>query len=143
MGSQCLITANREEAKIFSFENGKLEFIKKFENPDGAKRNREFQTDHAGTKNGGVGRDGAHGVGGNKDPKTDVEIAFTKYLAKTLPQELSALKFTEVIIAAEPKFQGLLKTEIKSHSPKTLVTWLLEDWNNLPNAKIEHLLKNY
>ncbi len=141
MSTKCLITANREEAKIFSIDNGKLEFIKKFENPDGASKNREFMTDKPGAKPaGGSGLKATHSVAAGKDPKNDVEVAFTKFLAKNLPKEI--ISYSEIIFAAEPRFQGLLKSELKRHSPQTMIRWLSEDWNNLPSAKIEGLLKS-
>ena len=140
MKKDCLVVVNREDAKFFSFQNEKLDFITKFENPDGYLKKKDFTTSKPGLNKSSIGFGGLHSVGGDKNPTEHVEETFAKYLAVHIPLEIAKYEFSEIKIAAEPKMRGLLKAEMMRRNNKSEITWLNEDWNKMPNHKIEKIL---
>jgi protein required for attachment to host cells len=140
MKKDCLVVVCREDAKFFSYQHQKLDFITKFENPSGTLKKRDITTDRPGLKTSNSGFTGMHGVGADKNPLEHIEESFAKYLAVSIPQEIAKHEFSEIKIAAEPKMRGLLKAEMLRRNSKSNITWLNEDWNKVPNHKIEKIL---
>ncbi len=140
MKKDCLVIVNREDAKFFSYQDQKLDFIMKFENPMGTLKNKDLTSSKPGMKTSNPGFSGFHSVGGSKPPTEHIEENFAKYLAVYIPKEIAKHEFSEIRIAAEPKMRGLLKAEMNRRNSKNQITWLNEDWNKVPNHKIEKIL---
>lgn len=140
MKKDCLVVVCREDAKFFSYQHQKLEFMTKFVNPSGGFKKRDLTTDRAGMKTSNPGFTGMHGVGADNNPLEHIEESFAKYLAISIPLEIAKHEFAQIKIAAEPKMRGLLKAEMLRRKNKSEITWLNEDWNKVPNHKIEKIL---
>ena len=117
-----ILLADRSEAKILSHAGGHaaLTLVESFEHPEGRKHDRDIEADKPGRvfEKGGVGR---HAVGSEELPHERLAHMFAKKLAERLEAGRQAHAFDRLVLAAEPKFLGLLRHELDATTAK-LVT---------------------
>jgi protein required for attachment to host cells len=105
------VVASRVEATVYQDSNGKkFETVKTMLNPDGAKFESELDSDRPGrgtsSAGGGTIR---HSLDRRFDHKEKSATNFASLIAKTLGSAASRKEVTELVIAAEPHFRGLLR----------------------------------
>lgn len=141
MRQEWLVTVSRTHAKIFEVREEGLKFVKKYDNPDGAARKREFATDKPGLGRSRYAKTKApHALNGEKDPLRDVAQTFANSLADHLVTEAQDNMVMHLRIAAEPHMAGALRHAfggIHKHPP---IEWIEKDFDRLPTARLEKVL---
>jgi protein required for attachment to host cells len=137
-----LVVINREHAKIFAVHGEKIEFLRKFENPEGGFRKREFANDRPGmNRSKFMGSQGLHAMTGGKDPTIHLEEVFAAHVADIISAQIPNEKVDHLTLAAEPKMCGFLRSAMGHHHVTIPIVWWQRDCGKLSNQKIEKMMK--
>jgi len=145
-----ILVCDASRARLFA-ETGPtrgFSIVDAFEHPSSRERARDLMADANGRKPGG----GARGVGGNgrqgsaygrpgaepdTDPKDVEAMKFARELADALEKGIDAHVYEALVIAAPPRFLGLLKETISDKVRKRLTHTMAKDLSLLPPRDIE------
>ena len=111
MKDKWIAVVTRIDARIFSGDDFRL--ISKLSNPLGRERNRAMRDGKPGLAPSKFnGTFGSHGLTAEKNPHEDAAIAFAKRVSSYLRKQMNLHRFDKLILAAEPKMLGRMKTEM-------------------------------
>jgi len=125
--SKCwLLVADRAGARLFAVsKRGRvLEPLEVFEHPAGRLHDRDFGSDHPGRVYDSFGG-GRHSVGSEESPSERVAQDFARSLAAHLEAGRKAGKVDSLVLIAEPRFLGRLRTALDDNTA-ALVTATLD-----------------
>lgn len=109
----------RGEARIFNAES--LAKIVALKSSVGREKNRAFTSDKPGlARNRSLSKGSTHALSGEKNPHDDAAKTFALKINEYLKKRFHERRFDEVIICAEPRMQGWIKSgmgkRLMSHS---------------------------
>lgn len=134
-----VVVANRVEARVFhqGRPRNKLKLLKTFLNPDGRLHKRELDADRPGN---GAGRIGGTALRPYKLEKGDsheqAAIKFAKKIANYIKKERQNQNFDEVVIIAEPKFMGQLRSALDRPTTAMIGDWIKKDLHQADDKQI-------
>lgn len=109
MSKTWIVVCDRVSARVFSKKPFRL--LLKMDNELGRERNRAMSTDKPGMSRAKFGRSSSvYALTGEKDPHEDAAKAFARKIAGYLDDQKNSKKFDELIIVAEPRMMGRIKT---------------------------------
>lgn len=140
MNTTWILTANRSGATLFEGdEKGKaIHRLQDIPHPKGRLQNKEIDADKPGRAFDSIGQ-GRHGMGTAHEPTEEVAIQFARILAELLSKGRTTHAYEKLILVAEPKFLGLLRAALDSHTAALVVKTVNKD---LPEVS-EKDLANY
>ena len=130
MGHTWVVIANSVEAKIYDRESrDELRLVHTLSHPESRSKGRSLASDRPGHYESTGGGHGAFVE--EKDPK-DFEVErFAKELAEYLDDSRSVNRFDKLIIAAAPRFHGLLNSNLDSHTVDRIEKHIEKDLTRL------------
>lgn len=128
MKRKWVVVINRTSARVFSAE---FELIDQLRNPLGREKNRALKRDEPGIRHGkfkGTAR--VYNLTGEKNPHDDAAADFAKEVSQYLTKYYNLGLFDQLIIAAEPRMLGWLKSEM-SKQLLDCAEWEPKDYGKL------------
>jgi len=116
------------------------------EHPEGRLRDTEIDTDRAGSGNTGRGAGGNAAVrhtmgGGNSStPHDHLAQQFAKSIATKLQHARGAGRFTRLVLAAEPRFLGMLRESLDAPTARCVVNSVSKNLQSLSLRELQHHL---
>lgn len=121
-----ILVAHRGGARLFENRGpGKgMALLQNFDNPAGKLKNQEIDSDRPG-RHTDARNNNRHGYGHDQEPTVHIAELFAKQLANTLDQGRQKQQFSRLILVADPRFLGLLRSNLPNPTA-TLVTDALD-----------------
>lgn len=122
-----VLVADSGAAKVYRAEAdlGDLQLVHERANPAGRKMPGELESDRAGQQRNTIG--GMHSLAGDHDPQRHESEQFARTLCELLQHERQNGRFTDLLIAAPPKFLGELRAHLSDDCSKALVRTVHKD----------------
>lgn len=133
-----ILVANRAAAKVFEHDAegaDRVAFVKELMHPEGRAMNREINTDKAGRQFSSVGRFGSP-LDTENSPKEHEADRFAKEVAAMIDTGATENAYSELVIIAEPKFLGRLRTLIGREATTRLVSSTAKDLASHENGPL-------
>lgn len=133
-----IAVVTRVNARIF--RNGSFELVKELKNSEGRKKNRDLVSDKPGLdKSRYAGRFYPHSMTGEKDPHEESAVDFAKEVDEFLRKEMNRNQFDQLVVAAEPKMMGRLKSSMDKQLLKR-TQWVPKDFGKLKTHELSDAL---
>lgn len=141
MKNTWLLIANGSEARLFETEYRpkSLSLIQEFSHPESRDKGGELASDKAGHYQGDSagGTAATHGAFSEAtDPKSYEMERFAGELAKTLDAGRSSNSFQHLIVAASPRFHGLLNKKMTGHTSRMVDKHINKDLTSLKESEL-------
>jgi len=136
MDTTWVVVADHQRARLFELEppHESMREFSDMVHPESRMHERDMAQDEPGTTHDRFGQ-GVHGMSTRFSPKEQEGIRFAKEVAQRLEQGRNAHEFEHLVIAAEPRFLGLLRDAM----PDELRTMVTEEINkalaHIPRAE--------
>jgi len=147
-GETWFLVANRGGAKILASDGGtrNLRLLEHIPHPEGRLKNREIDSDRASGSTMGAG--GAnfpvHGLANKNTATRHVMELFAGELAEMLHRGRAVNAFNKLVLVAEPRFLGELRSRLNESTQKTIDREIDKDIYNFDlDAIKEHLTANW
>ena len=137
----CILVADASRARLYLRNDGstKLQLSQEFEHPASRAKGMNLMTDKPGRSyDSGLQTDARSSKEYRSAPKQVEAEKFARGLGRRLAAMFDAHEFDEVVIAAPPKFLGLLRSALGTHHDhvsNTVVAWHEKDYTSLTSAK--------
>lgn len=130
--SHYILVADSGAAKLYRAEGAlkDIELVHERSNPAGRKMRSELDSDRPGQQRNDGG--GMHGLGGDSDTPRHESEAFARELCRLLEREREAMKFSDLMIAAPPRFLGELRQHLSEGCLKVLGQTIHKDLVRMP-----------
>lgn len=118
-----VVVADSSRARIFQADSavgGSLQELDSLAHPEARLHAHELTSDLPGRAFDSSGQGGRHAMEQNLDPKENEALKFARQIADYLETAHTESKFTQLVLAAAPKFLGYLR-----HNLSTQVTGLV------------------
>jgi len=140
MNRYWILIADAAQAKLFAKANRTkpLELIEAFEHPQSREKRQALTSDRPGHyQSKGTG----HGaLVDASDPKIYQAEQFAKQLAVTLNEGYLNKSFRELVLAAPPKFYGMLNKHISKQVSANIATVLAKDYTQTPDRELSSII---
>jgi protein required for attachment to host cells len=121
-----IVCGSQSGAKIYRCSDLKkgLHFVANLPHPEGRLREQDLVSDQSGNK---AGFDGATLVGGrhNTDPRDDAKDKlvdeFAVHLSKEIDRGVDQQAFDSLIVCADPKFLGKVRSKLSKRAEKMII----------------------
>lgn len=122
-----VLVADSGAAKLYRADAdlGAMQLVHERANPAGRKTAAELESDRAGEQRNTIG--GMHSLAGDHDPQRHESEQFARTLCELLQHERQSGRFTDLMIAAPPKFLGELRAHLSDECRKALVKTVHKD----------------
>lgn len=143
-----VLVADASRARLFRREeSGALALLEEAEHPESRAHNRDLGADKPGRAFTGVGvSKGRSALEPRTEPQEVEAEKFARELGDRLAQAFDAHAFDELIVAAPPKFLGLLRETLathKDHVDRRVKMWVEKDYTELDARDVaERLFPN-
>lgn len=137
------VVAESSCAKVFlSQDSGRqITLINQLLHPEGRFHNREIDTDRAGSCFSSASRGTRHGLTPSEDPHTHQVSLFAHELAALLNEGRTRNEFDEIVIAAEPRFLGVLKSCLPKEFHHLAVSFITKNLSKLSERDLPVYLR--
>jgi protein required for attachment to host cells len=131
MASTWVVVAHQAGARFFEFRNApkSLTLVRELDNPDGAKRNREIDSDRPGSASVGAAAPGnvKRGMAHEQTAHERVVQNFAREVAEALRKARNANEIDELLLVAEPGFLGELTGALDKPTAKLIAAKVHKD----------------
>lgn len=145
--SPWIIMAHRAGAQVFERTAHKLTLVQSFSCPEARIKESKLVSDHAGrsfdsyTKaQGHQTANPRHALSTKESPQDHLLATFTGKIAKFIDLALSENKFNELVLVAEPRFLGRLKSHLSKKALEKIILEKEKDYAWLKQPELEELL---
>lgn len=140
MKTRWLLICNATRACIYDITKGKSHhLLHTLSHPKGRLKDSDlvnYQMGHFGPKGEGPGVHAPH-----TDPHETELIHFSEEIADFIDGEKSKNHFEQLIMCAEPHFQGLLNKSFSDQVKKVVSDHILKDYLPLPEAELKEMVE--
>lgn len=143
-----VLVADASRARLFKRDEerpDKLVLAWDMEHPPSRAKNRDLMADKPGRAHSSSIGDGASGMAYRTEPKQVEAEKFARELGNRLAHEHDAHTYDELVIAAPPKFLGLLRQTLATHDNHVedcVATWIEKDYSWLPEHDLEERFRS-
>lgn len=143
MGRRWILVAHRSGARLFENRGpGKgLELLQAFEHPAGKLKNQQIDSDKHGRsfdRRGG----GRHAYTAEQQPTTHVAEQFAKQLSTVLDEGRMQQRYVQLVLVAEPRFLGILRSTLPLSTAALVVATLDKDLGGADAREVARQLEN-
>jgi protein required for attachment to host cells len=137
MARTWIVIAHRAGARIFEQEarGRELARIRELDNEAGRRHNREIDADRPGRVYDRMGQ-GRHAVSREDTPHEKAAEDFAKELAGELQKGRNENRFNEIVLAAEPRFLGMLRQALDEPTARLVTAELPKDLAEVRDDKL-------
>lgn len=137
MTKRWIAIVSRTEARIFDAED--MRKIYTLKNNLGREKNRAFTTDKPGLgRNRSLSKGSIHNLTGEKSPHNEAAKKFAHKLNAYLKKRFTEHRFDTLLLSAEPRMQGWVKSEMEE-SLKKRAEWRPKDLAKLSDYDLKVL----
>lgn len=141
MKNTWLLIANGSEARLFETEYRpkSLSLLQEFNHPESREKGGDLASDKAGHYQGDTasGAAATHGAFSEPtDPKSYEMERFAGELAKTLDAGRNTNRYQHLIVAASPRFHGILNKKMNSHTANLVDKHINKDLTSLKEDEL-------
>ena len=139
-----VIVANEAEAEIYTrhSKSGSLDDVFVLTNPASRQKAAELDTDRAGRSFDSHGQ-GRHALAQSTNAKQQAALRFAHDIARRIADGMLGKTINGYALIAAPRFLGLLRSEIETHSLKDPVMTADKDIVGRTAATIERVIDEY
>jgi len=141
--STCVIVADQSGARIFLMRGAAMRLAGTLENPAARLHDRDLKSDRPGrvfdrapAARGRRGAVGHHATGGERKPRRQLELAFTRSIAAAAAASRRESGFDRLVVVAGPRFLGQLRRSLPAALRTRVVAEVAKDWVHLPAATL-------
>ena len=129
MARTWIVLADSSRARILeaSSATSDLAEVATIEHPQSRAHERDLTTDAPGTRFATAGH-GRHGGGPATSAKDEQAVLFARELAERLDRDLMDGRYHRLIVAAAPKFLGLLREELTTLTTSVMALEYPKNW---------------
>jgi protein required for attachment to host cells len=137
-----VLVADASRARLFRRDvgTGRLDLVEELEHPLSRARNRDLMADKPGRAFTSGGMSSARsGIEYRTDPQQVEAEKFARELGDKLAASFDAHAFDALVIAAPPKFLGLLRHALATHTDhvgRAVTDWVEKDYTNLDEREL-------
>ena len=142
-----ILVADASKARLFKYDGfgAEIELLKQWEHPGSRVKNSELATDRPGRINQShvqphAGHGSKSGMEPELSPKEVEHEHFARELADELTKGLSGNAYSRLILAANPRFLGTLRSVADEQVRKHIVASVSKDYTALPAKALEQEL---
>jgi protein required for attachment to host cells len=143
MGKRWVLVAHRSGARLFENRGpGKgLELLQTVDHPAGKLRNREIDSDKHGRSfdRRGAGR---HAYSTEQNPTMHIAELFAKQLADMLDEGRTHQRYAQLVLVADPRFLGILRTALTPPTAALVAASLDKDLGNADAGELAKKLED-
>lgn len=142
MAKRWILVAHRSGARLFENRGpGKgLELLQTLEHPAGKLKNRQIDSDKHGRsfdRRGG----GRHAYTAEQEPTVHVAEQFAKQLAALLDEGRTQQRYVQLVLVAEPRFLGILRSTLAAPTAALVSATLDKDLGNADPRELPRYLQ--
>lgn len=136
MNRTWVVVADHQRARLFEAEypHATLREFDDLIHPQSRAHPREMGQDEPGTTHDSHGQ-GVHGMGTRRSPREQEAIRFAHELAEHLEDARNGHRFDHLVVAAEPDFLGLLRSEMSPQLRAAVTQEIHKELTHLPKAE--------
>jgi len=136
-----IMVAHRAGARLYerTAPAHTLQLLREFDNPDGRKRDGDFDADRPGRANQSQGQ-GRNAMRSKQSPIEHASATFAKRLAEELTQGRHARHFDDVVLVAEPQFLGDLRAALDDTTAATISASVAKDFASVSDHELQKRL---
>ncbi|MGQ0430465.1 MAG: host attachment protein [Gammaproteobacteria bacterium] len=147
----CIVVADQSEARVYLADSGApLKLLLEERNPTARLHDRDLVSDRPGRVFDRAARAGArrgavlhHATGGERKPRRQAAVAFARKVAAAATALCRENRCDRAILAAEPRFLGMLRRALPARFRSLIVTEVAKDWLHLPTAALRVRAASY
>jgi protein required for attachment to host cells len=139
MTTAWILVANRIGARLFENPGpGQgLRPVRDISHPEGHLRNQDINADKPGRSHDSMQTGGRHAMGKENDPKEQELTRFSRHLAEILEEGRTHNRYARLILVAEPRFLGHLRTALNKKTSGMVSATLDKDLCEISDAELE------
>lgn len=143
MTTTWILVASASEAKLYANKgiSKGLEKIAAFDHPDSRKKASDLVSDRPGHMQSAGNGHGAHQPA--TDPKQHVYETFARKIARHIEQGRTGNLYQRLIVAAEPRFRGLLNNTFSAQVRSLISESLDKDYTKATQKELSGHLEKY
>lgn len=145
MYSHWVLIANGSEARLYSMEklSHRLTLLRNFVHTESRQKDERLASDRFGHFE-GTTTGMAHGSFEEpSDPKEFEMERFAQELAAVLEEGRTDHQYIDLVIAASPRFHGILNKHLNEHVLRMVTTHIEKDYTKVPEHKLANTLSPY
>jgi len=137
-----IMVAHRAGARLYRHAPAApaIELLREYDNPDGRKRDGDFDADRPGRADEGHGGLGRHAMRKKQTPTDHAAETFAKQLASELQQGRTARDFEEVMLVAAPAFLGRLRAAMDDATVAKISSSVAKDFASVGDHELRKRL---
>lgn len=144
-GATWFLVADSAHARLFEEEGPRFDEIEGYVHPAAARRPGELLTGPAGRRGPssrtGIGEGSRPGLPGARPPQEVEAARFARALAARLKEGFRTRRYRELVLAAPPRFLGLLRASLDPQVARLVVAAEAKDDLGLPSARLAARLR--
>ena len=133
MTTTWVLVANHGNAHLFETEGaGKgLRYVQNIPHPAGRLKNQDINADKPGRSQDSMKTGGRHAMGKEYSPKEQEALRYAKHLAEILDAGRTSHRYAQVVLVAEPRLLGELRSALDPHTAALVSASHSKDLANL------------
>lgn len=134
------VVASREAALIYGEKKGSLSLLNRFFNARGALKERDLDSDRAGSRSAGSNST-HHTLDRHNHQLEQVARDLAKRVCRYLSSELAARSFDELFLVAEPGYLGVLRNALPAELRKRVCRVIPKEFTADSTQRLEQRFK--
>jgi protein required for attachment to host cells len=145
VGETWIVVASQSQARLFRYMGLKsgLKLIEKIQHPEGRLLDRELGGDRPGRSFSSVGHGGRSAYSEEHGPHEEVALDFARALAEKLRAAHGRNEFSALMLVAESRFLGMLKSCLDEQTSKALVATLDREYHQKSSSELSRKIDEY
>jgi protein required for attachment to host cells len=140
MASTWILVADRCDARILEYTaERKVRLLQHLEHPEGRLQDHDFDSDRAGNVR-KVGEGAFHAMSQEQTPHERVAEKWAQQLADLLHDARTRGAFDRLILVAEPKFLGHVRTKLDAQTQALVIATVDKELTRVPERELEKYL---
>jgi protein required for attachment to host cells len=145
MEATWVVTADRAGARLLERNRDVregYEIIEEVNHPEGRLRDIDIDTDRPGRNSTGrgIGASSRQTMGNSESPHDHMAQQFAKSIADKLQHARGAGRFTRLVLAAEPRFLGMLRESLDGPTARCVVGSVSKNLQSVSLGELQHHL---
>jgi protein required for attachment to host cells len=145
VGETWIVVASQSQARFFRYLGLKsgLKLVEKIQHPEGRLQDREIGTDRPGRAFASFGQGSRSAYSEERGPHEEVALDFARSLAEKLRVAHGRNEFRALMLVAESRFLGMLKSCLDEGTQKALVATLDREYHQKSSSELSRKVAEY
>ncbi|MEN9723403.1 MAG: hypothetical protein RJB38_1389 [Pseudomonadota bacterium] len=145
LGETWILVASQSQARIFQYLGLKsgLKLVEKIQHPEGRLLDRDLGADRHGRSFSSMGQGGRSAYSDERSPHEQQAWDFAHQLASRLRSARGRNEFRSLMLVAEARFLGILKSCLDEQTRKVLVATLDREYHQKSSSELSRQIEDY